>query len=303
MARGTGASLRLTLVAAVFAAAGCTGSGATPPIVYVTPGASITPQIVYVTPAPATGGTTTAAPGTAAPTVATPTAAPTSGPTAAPTPGAVPVVKSTTVSESGHASGCTNWTVTFHKPLISGVPAGDAMTNAVSTIVTNLINNFKSKLGEGIAAGPCFIEGNYDLGVVSASLLSIGLSSEIYLGGATTSNTQSSITFRVPTGATIALGDLFVVPAVAANILSTESRTRLAALLGASADVAWINSGTAPVMGNFDKAWVMTAAGLRLTFAELTVGPHVIGTPTITIPWAALAAVINALGPAGAFLS
>lgn len=288
----------LGMLAALMAAA-C-APGPTPSPIYITPGPTMTPVIVSIAPEPtaAPDATPTAAPD------ATPTATPDATPTAAPTPTPVPVaptIATTTITESGTAR-CGGWTVTFKKPVVSGVASAAALNAIIETRVKDIIANFKSDLPSGGTAGPCTLAGKYTVSLVSPRLLSLRFSMLAYLGGANDTQIASSLNFLVSTGALINLADLFSNLPSALNVMSTRSRALLPLLPEMDGiDASWINPGTTPLIGNFDSAWAMSGTGLAITFAELQVAPVPGGTPTITIKWADLKTVINPAGPAAEF--
>jgi hypothetical protein len=154
----------------------------------------------------------------------------------------------------------------------------------------------------GGGSGPCTLTGDYSVAYSSTTLLSLRLTFVQYTGGASTSTIAGSASFRTD-GTPIELADLFTNPSAGAAKLSTESRTLLLAQLGSQGvDSDWVNPGTLPQISSFDSAWAFTTSGLELTFQEVTVAPHALGTPRIVIPWASLAGILDANGPAGEFI-
>jgi hypothetical protein len=300
-------------MAAALSASGC-GPSATPSIVFITLPPQATPTMTWV-PLPqesptdmATGeatavATVTAAPGASATPTPVPTPIPTLGPTASPT--AVPaiaVIVSTTVSDSGNSAQCGAWHVTFNKPVVSGVSGAVPINAAITAKVTGYINDFKAQLPLGGGAGPCSLEGNYSVGLNSTTLLSLRFSMVEALGGADVGTKAGSLDYGVADGASMALTDLFTGAAAGASALSTQTRALLLAKLGPDGvDASYIDPGTTPVMSNFEAAWVFTAAGLEITFAEVQVAPSVEGTPAVVVPWASIKGVLKTDGPAGQF--
>lgn len=284
-------------VAAALAVTACGSGGATPPIIYVisppapTPTAASTPTAVS-TPAD-----------TAEPTPAdTEAPSPTAPPTPTPTPG-VASITSVKVTDGGTSPQCGSWTVEFDKPVVSGVPAAATMNAAITAKVTAFINDFKSQTSSGGGAGPCSLKGEFEVGANRSVLIGLGFSEVVYLGGASTGAVAGSLNFIVSSGATVALADLFTTPAAGAAALSTQSRALLAAALDGDADAGAINAGTSAVISNFAAAWVLTSAGLKVTFKADQVASAASGTPSIVIPWASLKSVINPSGPAGSFVA
>jgi hypothetical protein len=261
----------------------CGSSTPTPIYVVVTPAATPTPIIVYITPEPTVTAET-----------ASSEASPTSPPAAV-----APTIDSTTVTESG-TDKCVSWTVTFKKPVVSGVASAATMQTAIDTRVSGLIDAFKAEMPAEGATGACSLDGTYTVSLVSPALLSLRFQVNEYLGGASTTTIADSLNFRVPTGAQIALTELFSDMPATLTILSTRSRSLLPALPEMEGvDTDWIIAGTLPgSMSNFDSAWAMSDTGLVITFQETRVGPVACGTPTVTIKWTYLASVINPAGPA-----
>jgi hypothetical protein len=290
--RRTRLSLGALAVAAALAAAGCGGSGQTPPIIYVTPSTAPSGSIAGTTPS-------------AVPTPADQASSPaeTSGPSTPGSPQPTPTLAGATiasvkVTDSGTSTQCGDWTVTFAEPVASGVPTAATMNSAIAAKVTGFIDDFKSKISSGGGAGPCTLDGGFQLGSNSSTVIGITFLEEVYLGGASTSTTAGSINFLVSSGATVALADLFTTAD-----LSTQSRALLPGALMGDVDTTAINAGTTPALSSFDKAWAFTPSGLRLTFQELQVASAASGAPSIVIPWAALKSAINPSGPAGPFVA
>jgi hypothetical protein len=258
--------------------------------------ATHTPQVIYITPEP--GSAQTPSP--------SPTLEP--SPSLAPSPTPVPAAATVTfvkVTRTGSTGSCHDWKATIKKPVVGG-PAEDAaaaMNAAIDAKVQGAIESFKTEMGYGGGgAGPCTLTGEYSIALSTTRLLSLRLTFTQYTGGASSSAIAGSVNFTT-TGKVLALADLFTDPAAAAAKLSTESRTRLLAQLSKDGvDAGWVNPGTEPAMASFDSAWAFTVAGLELTFEEITVAPHALGTPTIVIPWASLAGVLDPAGPAGEFI-
>jgi hypothetical protein len=295
---------RLTALAGFIAAtalvvSGCGPTAATPGKIYVIDTPTPPPAATAATAATATPS----AEPTASPIVTPePTPAGSAGPTASPT--GVPVIAAittVTVTDGGTSPQCGAWKVTFKKPSVAGVSGATAMNTAIAARVKAFIDDFKGQLSLGGGAGPCTLDGKFTVGLVSNTLLSVSYQVSSYLGGASVGDIVGSQSFGVADGAPIALADLFKTEAAGAAILSTQSRALLAILLGASADVSWINTGTTPFISNFAHSWVFRAAGLEIAFPQVQVASAAEGTPTILIPWAALKSALKPTGPAGPY--
>jgi hypothetical protein len=225
-------------------------------------------------------------------------------PTPTPAPGTPTVMRSDTTDYCGPTTACM---VTFVAPVVVGITdaAETRINDTISARVWGYIDDFKSNAVG--CASQCTLDGTYTVVFASPSLLSLTLQMDVVLGNGYT--TPSSLNFRVADGTLIGLPDLFSDDAAALAILSTESRQQLpdvlATISGDTADhqnTGWIETGTTPVVGNFDKAWAFTPQGLQITFDTAQVAGRWAGTPTVTIPWADLAGVIDLAGPAAEFL-
>jgi uncharacterized protein DUF3298 len=247
---------------------------------------------------------------TAAPTGATPTPAitpttapaPSPMPTPSPSPTPPPVPVAATINETTVTSSAPDgsWSVTFKEPVVSGIdPAAAGTINAaIQSRVNSFIDDFTTAVaGSEHGSGPDTLKGSYSVAFSSVSLLSLRFGVDEYLGGASDDLRVGSLNFTLPTGTQIQLAQLFISTSAALPVLSSQTKTRLKALLGS--DLAWPAS---PTMANFERAWAMTAAGLELSWQKYEVGPGAAGAPTITIPWASLKSVIDPAGPAAQFV-
>ena len=275
----------LAIVAAL-AVTACGSSGATFPIANVTSAVAPSPIIVYVTPTPGTTPTDTAAP--------TPTAPPT------PTPAlGVPSIMITRITDTGNTASCGNWTISFEKPVVSGVPAASTINAAITAKVNAYINDFKAQLSSRGETGSCELTGRSSVTLDSDGLIGISFNESSFTGGVHPATIAGSINFIVSNGATVSMGQLFI-GTTGPAALSTQSRLLLTALLGPDGvDASFIDPGTTPLLSNFDTAWAFRKEGLEVTFQQYQVAPGYKGTPTIVIPWASLKSVINPSGPAG----
>ncbi len=257
-------------VLAALGAAGCTGSSATPQTILIT-----------LPPAPSTP----LPPGvTAAPTVARPS----------------PIIDSVIISSNAPDN---RWTVTFKKPVVSGISADAAakMNDAISNLVNGYISAFT---GSGLPAvavgvGPSTLEGDFSIALTSPTLLSLRFTMLTYTsGGAHPVGQPGSANFVVSSGAAIKLTDILNNPATATAILATQAHAALAASLGS--DLTW--SGSATSIGFFDKAWSMSPAGLEFTWAQGQLASQAAGMPSATLAWSAVKPIIKSGSPAAEFV-
>jgi hypothetical protein len=268
--------------------AGCLGSSPTPQIIYTTLPATPSPAANASASALASATPLASAPATAAPSAS------------APVSGGLPVIGSTTVTSEAADH---RWTVTFREPVVSGVSeaAAAAMNSSIVNRVNSFISDFNGSELPIVASGdgPSTLAGDFTVALASPTLVSLRFTIDTFVSGAAHPSRQvGSINFSVGSGAVIQIADLFTSPAAALPVLQTQAHTRLTTLLGA--DLMWPASVT---MADFGKAWVFTTAGLELAWSQSDIAASAAGTPTISIPWSALAGVIANPGPAAAFLS
>ena len=121
-----------------------------------------------------------------------------------------------------------------------------------------------------------------------------------------------TVNYDLGTGQRIGFPDIFSNENSALSIISLRSRDLLQDKLGASYDAATVNAGTAI---DFDDGtgtggtvrdgrnftiWVITRAGLKITFLEGEVAPVAAGKQTIVVPWTELAGALNPTFPVAA---
>jgi hypothetical protein len=295
----------LACAAVLAVASACGDSSATPQKFYVID--TRAPSTATAT-APAETYSQPTAEGTATPTdspsatpsgsKATATAAPTASPTAVPN---VATITTKVVTGNGTSTQCGGWKFSFREPVVAGVSGATAINTSIAAKVQAYIDAFKAQLAQGGGAGPCTLDGQFTTGTNSKTVLSLGLTVAEYLGGASSETLVGCLNYGVADGAPIALGDLFTTSTAGAGALSTQSRIQLKTILGPSADVNWINTGTTAVMANFATSWVFLQTGLQITFPQLQVASAAEGTPRIVIAWTALKSVLKSNGPAAPY--
>ena len=257
-------------VIAALAAAGCTGSSATPQTIYITPSPGpVTPLPSGVTPAP---------------TVVLP----------------VPAIDSVVISSNAPDN---RWQVTFKKAVVSGISdaAATKMNGAIADKINAYIGAFTGGSLPAVAggAGPSTLEGDFSIALDSPTLLGLRFTVLTHVSGsANMAEEPGSINFAVSSGATINLADLFSDQAKALSTITAAVKVDLNAQLGT--DLTW--DGKASSLSFYDKAWAMTPTGLEVAFAQGSMASAAAGMPTSTIPWSALKSVVKPDSPAGEFV-
>jgi len=290
----------LALCAAV-ALSGCITIQATPEVIYITPAPRTPASSSSLSPSPTSSASSSLRAGSTSCGSVAPSssAAPSSSCSRAPE-GSVTGVGSQTITKSASDG---RWTLTFRRPTISG-PAGDvidAMDGAISRRVDAYISAFESSDLPTPASGdgPSTLHGDFSVALQSTTLLSIRFAVQRYVSGAAnSSSTAGSLNLLVSNGAAIQFVDLFTSSGSALPVLTSQSHTLLSHQLGSG--LLWPATIT---MADFQNAWVITTAGLELTWNQSTIGPAAAGNVTITIPWSALRTVIAPSGPAGSFVA
>lgn len=220
--------------------------------------------------------------------------------TSAPAPTVAPA--SPAVSGVAITSSASNgaWQVTFDKPVVSSIPpaSATAINAAIGGAVNSYIAGFTTRVPESIVDGrPSALDGSFTVALASPTILSIRfVVTEYTTGAASTETLVGSANFEVSSGASIKLTDLFTSAAAALPVLSAQAHSQLSARLGA--DLNWPAS---PTMSSFG-AFGLTIAGLELAWSQGAVASQAAGSPSVLIPWSALASVIAPAGPAGEFL-
>ncbi len=234
-------------------------------------------------------------------TLTTPSASPSASvsPSRAPT----PTVRTATLRRSGTSP---TYTVTVRYPQLSGlsnVAAQAEINGDVQTAVTRIVDQFvaDTKQAAGDWTPPpgtptAGLQGQFDTVRLDARLASFRLTYAPYAAGAAhPTDLVATFTYDLRTGHRYRLAELFHPGADYLSVLSQDSRRLLMATYQ-GLDPQQVADGTKPTADNF-AAWTLTDTGLQVTFEDYQVGPHAIGTPSITIPTAALQPIAAPDGP------
>jgi hypothetical protein len=121
-----------------------------------------------------------------------------------------------------------------------------------------------------------------------------------YTGGAHPEALVALDVYDLASGHQFTLADAFRSGTRYLDALSAQSRQLLAAQLGPDRDQSLIDEGTTPTAEHF-ALWYPARDGMVIVFALNQVGPTVIGTPQVTVPYSALASLIDPEGPLAPF--
>ncbi len=105
-----------------------------------------------------------------------------------------------------------------------------------------------------------------------------------------------TINLDMSTGQRIAFDDLFADPDAALAVMSGAAQDQLVEELGLAYDRATVTDGTSPSRTNFIN-WALTAAGIKITFAQHQVATGFSGLPSVIVPWASLRSTMVQTGP------
>ncbi|MFH1330509.1 MAG: RsiV family protein [Actinomycetota bacterium] len=247
----------------------------------------------------AAGPSTTAGPTTTAATTTTNTTAATTS-----TAPLVPVVTAQLDESTRDAPpGCTGIGVSVSLPIVSGLaPAVNTRLNdRIFEMVFNRQDRFLTDASYGCdpaMAGtpPSFLELGFEATTVRAGLLSLRfVGSDYYQGAAHPNAFVFTLNFNPVTGDLLSLEGILV-PGGAAALAALAEQHLIDDLYGGDAGMfhSWVPSVTLDMLVE----WVVSAAGLEFSFGAYTVGPGVMGAPTIVVPFGELAGIIDPAGPA-----
>lgn len=187
--------------------------------------------------------------------------------------------------------------------LRGGVPPATARINrALSNLARGQVAGFVHHLSRGRPP-----KGLPDISTLTSTVTTAMLTdryvsftehlSSFQAGAAHPLDTVTTVTFDATTGAPVRLADLFRPGAPSLAVLSRQSRTLLLRQFGPSVLPSFLlDPGTAPKAANF-AGWALSPFGLKLTFSDYAVGPYVVGTPSVMVPFGALRGVALPGGP------
>jgi hypothetical protein len=195
-----------------------------------------------------------------------------------------------------------SWSVTFKKPVVSGVSSGSdqKMNDAITAQVNAYIHAFNGGKLPTVPSGgsPSTLQGDFSIAQASSTILSLRFSVVTTLSGADkTTFEPRTINFWAPTGAAIDVSELFTDPNAALATIADQAHKGLSSKLG---DVLTWN-GKADAW-SFFQAWDMTVDGLEFSWARGKVAGESAGMASVTLPWSGLKSIIRTNGPAAAFV-
>jgi len=219
-------------------------------------------------------------------------------PTPAPA-GPTPTIGGVVISTSAPDD---RWTVTFKKPVVSGISATVAgkMNDAITSAVNGYIDAFTGSSLPAVALNGTrsTLQGDFSIAIDSPTIVSLRFTVFTNVAGAGLAGKPGSINLASSTGAKINLTDVLSDPTAALPTLSSQAHSALAKSLGRQ--LTW--SGSATAISFFDKAWAMTTSGLEFTWAQGVVAGSAAGMPSANLAWSGIKSFIKASGPAEEFV-
>ena len=191
-------------------------------------------------------------------------------------------------------------------PIVSGIPAAaaDGINSWIGDEILGMVAGFKSEIASFVEPPfdpdtPSQMEAGYLAPAITPRLLSLRFDVWLYYTGAA-HGLSSIITmnFDPQTGMLYALEDILI-PGTFGAVAGMVEQALTDELYGGNAAEA---AGWLPVLDEFVlNGWAVTPDGLAFSFDQYEVGFGAMGSPTVVIPWADLAAVIDPGGPAAEF--
>ncbi|HEX7542326.1 MAG TPA: RsiV family protein [Anaerolineales bacterium] len=207
----------------------------------------------------------------------------------------------TTISET---SVSPVYTLTAQVPVLTGSndPRVVQFNQQMEVLVQQEVDSFKQSLAGAsdppIAMGS-FFDLKYSLVSLWSDILSLKFDVDTYYDGAAHPGHYSrAFTFDLATGHQVNLDQLFLPGTNYLQVLSDYCKTELA-----ERDIAFDASvsGADPLPENYIN-WNISADGLVITFDVYQVAAYAVGPQIVTIPYAALAGIIDPQGRLAGFL-
>lgn len=197
----------------------------------------------------------------------------------------------------------TPWSAKVVVPVLhGGTPAASAkITAALRALAERTLAGFVHELPT--APAPKGIPDTSTLqswvttDLVTGDLVSLTTDVEIFdAGAAQPLDLVETATFDARTGAPLKLADLFRPASPYLAVLSRQSRAQLRRTYASADPPALMDPGTTPNAANFT-GWSLTPFGLEIAFSQGNAGPSVLSSPSVMIPFSALAPLGRPGGP------
>lgn len=182
-------------------------------------------------------------------------------------------------------------------PVFEGsAPTVEKINQTIKGAVEKIIADEKVEF-ETILKEP-YAEGRGDLGLnltiryeaevnKKLSVANVMFEDYVYTGGAHGITALESFVFDLKTGKRLTLSEVFDQKTNYLKALSDESLAELKETDPKLQTYTEALAGTAPSLENFG-AFMLSESGFKVRFSDYQVGPHVVGTPIVTIDYAKL---------------
>jgi len=140
------------------------------------------------------------------------------------------------------------------------------------------------------------LSGAFKTELLTPSLASFTLTWEDDASASLPATDVETLNYDLSTGQRIAFDDLFSDADVALIAISNAAESQLIDQLGDNYDQVVVAEGISPSRTNFIH-WAITAAGIKITFAEHQVAKSLSSLPAIVVPWASLRSAMVQTGP------
>ncbi len=187
--------------------------------------------------------------------------------------------------------------VNIHYPILSGASEADnqAFNNAVQTVEDEVVADFLAGLAENnIEAAPNTAEqissclGGYTILHASTRIVSLTLDFSNYVSGAAHPiSFQHTLNYDFDTHKVLSLADLFIPDSDYLNRIAGYAQQDLTAR-----EMLFYPEGAAAEAQNY-QSWVLSNEGLTVLFDVYQVAPYAAGPQQVTIPFEALADMLQ----------
>jgi hypothetical protein len=140
------------------------------------------------------------------------------------------------------------------------------------------------------------LSGAFKTELLTPSLASFTLTWEDDASASQPATGVETLNYDLSTGQRIAFDDLFSDADVALIAISNAAESQLIDQLGDNYDQTVVADGISPSRTNFIH-WAITAAGIKVTFAEHQVAKGLSSLPAVVVPWASLRSAMIETGP------
>jgi len=208
------------------------------------------------------------------------------------------------------------WTVSYRYPRLAApaIPMIATVNEDIAADIEARLRAFESG-NAAIRQQPGKVNtltGSYTVELLRSDLASFRLTWVDDTSGAHPATMIETLNYDLNSGVRIAFDDVFADGAGARAILSQQSRALLHSVLGADYDPTVVTDGTSPdcpslsgptpscplPAGDNFGTWALNSKGLTVVFQEYQVAAYADGSPSVVVPWSALAGVLKTDGPA-----